>query len=95
MKVPNEMRIYCPKCRRHTLHKIKEYKEGRRRSTAWGQFKHERKTWGYTSKVAGQVMKKKQRKQYKVLAQCKECGKKVERVYPHSKKRLEVKKKEA
>jgi large subunit ribosomal protein L44e len=95
MKVPAMMHVYCPHCKKHTEHKVKEHREGTRRSLAWGQIKHERKTYGYTSKIAGQVRKVKQRKKSKLMLECIVCHKKVGKIYPDSKKKVEIVKKEA
>ncbi len=50
MKVPREIRTYCPRCRRHTLHKVSIYKHGKRRALAAGQRRYEAKQKGYGSK---------------------------------------------
>ncbi len=89
--VPKEIRTYCPYCRKHTVFKVKEYKAGKRRSVAWGQIKHENKTKGYTSKVAGKVGGIKNRKHIVLLLTCTECGKKRYKVLPETKKKLEIK----
>ena len=90
MKIPNRIRTYCPKCRKHTGHKVKEGREGKRRTMAWGQQKHIRKTKGYTSKVAGQAKRVKQRKKTKLMLECTVCKKKHPRILPDSKKKTEI-----
>lgn len=47
MKVPRTMRIYCPKCMRHTEHLVSLYKRGRDRTLAEGNRRYERKKRGY------------------------------------------------
>lgn len=93
MKIPPTMRVYCPFCRLHTDHKVSEVKKHSTRSMAWGQLKHVRKTYGYTSKVAGKVAKSKQRQKWTFMLKCSKCSKLHEKVFPHAKKRTEITKK--
>ena len=94
MEIPKEIRTYCPYCRKHTVHKVsviwrKSPPKGR--TLAWGNLKHEKKTKGYTSKVAGKKESEKQRHRNVLELTCKECGKKHYRTYGRSKKKVEVK----
>lgn len=47
MKMPREMRTYCPKCKKHTEHAISVYKKGKERTMALGARRHEREKHGY------------------------------------------------
>lgn len=82
MIVPREERTYCPKCRKHTVHKVKvtttKIKPGR--SMAWGSRRHARKLAGYHGKVKGKAKVKKQGIRNKVMLECTSCKKKHERV---------------
>ncbi|MBU1197701.1 50S ribosomal protein L44e [Candidatus Micrarchaeota archaeon] len=93
MKVPKEIRTYCPHCRKHNLHKVKvstsKYKAGR--SLAWGTRKHERKLAGYHGKVKGKAKVRKQGIRNKIMLQCSGCKKKHETVVSgRMKKKAEV-----
>lgn len=50
MKVPRNIKTYCPRCRRHTAHTVTLYKPGRRRALAEGERRYEAKKKGYGSK---------------------------------------------
>ncbi len=50
MKVPKQIRTYCPRCKTHTVHTVTIYKHGRRRSLAEGERRYRRKQEGYGSK---------------------------------------------
>ena len=95
MIVPKEMNAFCPKCNKHTQHKVKvstsKYKAGR--TLAWGTRKHERKLAGYHGKVNGKAKVKKQGIRNKIMLECGECHKKHERVISgRMKKKAETKK---
>jgi len=93
MKVPAEMRTYCPSCNKHTKGKVKEAKKGKTRTMAKGQLRHIKKTKGYTSKIAGRAKIKKQSKRVKLVLTCFECKKKHEKVSSsRMKKKVEIKK---
>ncbi|MFH0835011.1 MAG: 50S ribosomal protein L44e [Candidatus Micrarchaeota archaeon] len=82
MIVPKQIKAYCPKCRKHTDHKVKistsKYKPGRK--LAWGTRKHERKLEGYHGKVKGKAKVKKQGIRNKMMLECLVCKKRHERV---------------
>lgn len=50
MKFPKNKRIYCPKCRTHTNHKVSIYKKGKETQMAQGNRRFARKKRGYGSK---------------------------------------------
>ena len=94
MKVPDQIKAYCPKCKAQTVHKLKQYKKGRARKTAEGQRRHDLKGKGYTSKIAGKVTVYKRSKRTTVILTCEKCGRKQPRTLGgRTKKALEVKKK--
>jgi len=50
MKVPRNIRTYCPRCKTHTVHTVTLYKPGKRRALAEGERRYEAKKKGYGSK---------------------------------------------
>jgi len=91
MKYPKEVRTYCPKCRKHTAHKVKLVSKGSARSMAIGNRKHERSLMGHGGKRAGEKTVKKQGKHQKVTMECQACKKKHERVIGgRTRKKLET-----
>lgn len=92
MKIPKKIRTYCPFCRKHTVHSLKEAKRGQRRTLSWGQQKHLKKIKGYTSKIGKTLKHVKQSKKTVMMLTCSECKKAHRKVLPHSKKKPEFKK---
>jgi len=91
MKVPKEIKTYCPKCKKHTTHKAKNPKKGKARSMSWGTLRHERRTSGYVGKVKGQATVRKQGKKQKIVLECTECKKSQERIVgTRTKKKIEI-----
>lgn len=95
MMVPSTKKTYCPKCRKHTDHKVRvtttKIKPGR--TMAWGTRRHERKLAGYHGKVKGKAKVKKQGIRNKIMLECLVCHKKHERtISGRMKKKAEVKK---
>lgn len=91
MIVPKEIRTYCPKCKKHTVHKAKTPKKGKARSMSWGTLRHERRTSGYVGKVKGQATVRKQGKKQKIVLECSACKKSQERIVgTRTKKKIEV-----
>ena len=91
MKYPKEIRTYCPKCKKHTLHKAKLVSKGAARSMAIGTRKHERKLMGRGGKRAGKVPVKKQGKRQAITLACSQCKKKqVRTIGTRTKKKLEI-----
>ncbi|MEM4366777.1 MAG: hypothetical protein QW035_01445 [Candidatus Anstonellales archaeon] len=92
MKVPKEMRTYCPFCKAHVAHKVKVASKGKPRSLAMGNVKHERKLKGHGGKRAGKKAVKKQGKRQKLILECNNCHKKHEKVLQgRTKAKAEVK----
>ncbi len=80
MKVPAEINTYCPRCGRHTKHKVSLYKQGKARTLSWGQRQLERKRRGYGGEPRGKLRRKaKTTKKVLLILTCEECGRKVMR----------------
>lgn len=47
MKIPKEVRRYCPYCRKHTTHEVFESKRRKASELKWGQRQFRRVTAGY------------------------------------------------
>ena len=81
MKVPKEIRTYCSRCKKHTLHSISLYKKGKERSTALGARRHAEDRKGYGGqKFPEQVRTAKTTKKQTLKLKCGECGRQVMRV---------------
>jgi len=80
MKFPKEMNAYCPKCKAHSVQKVKAASKGRASSLSAGNVRHERRLSGHGSKRKGEKSVKKQGKRNKVVLTCPKCNKKTERV---------------
>lgn len=77
MKVPREIRTYCPKCDKHQSHRVTLYHAGRRRALAEGERRHERKKQGYGGqKYPLQRRFAKTTKKQTLILECVECGRK-------------------
>ncbi len=75
MKVPKEIRTYCPRCRKHTLHSVTIYKPGKRRALAQGERRYRRKQEGYGSKRKPEQKRfAKVTKKIVLKLRCRECG---------------------
>ena len=75
MKVPKEIRTYCPRCRKHTLHSVTIYKPGKRRALAEGERRYRRKQEGYGSKRKPEQKRfAKVTKKIVLKLKCRECG---------------------
>ncbi|MDE1857097.1 MAG: 50S ribosomal protein L44e [Candidatus Micrarchaeota archaeon] len=92
MKIAKQITAYCPKCRKHTMHKVKVYSKGPTRGTDMGSRRRDRKLKGYTGKVKGQATVLKIAKRNKLMLECADCGYIVERVVgTRAKKKIEIK----
>ncbi len=96
MKVPKEIKTYCPKCRKHTVHKVTKVKmqksPAKKRTLSAGQQRHLKKAKGYTSKVGAKANPVKQTHKSVLLLQCTECNKIQQRSLVDLKKAVEIKK---
>ncbi len=91
--VPKTVKTYCPKCCKHTEHKVKvsttKIKPGRK--MALGTRRHARKLAGFHGKVKGKAKVKKQGIRNKIMLECLTCKKKHERtISGRMKKKAEV-----
>lgn len=79
MKVPKERTCYCPKCNKHTVHKVNIYKKGKeRKNTAAGWRRYNRKHTGYGSQPKPVFHKNvKINKKVQPNFKCVECGQTV------------------
>jgi len=75
LKIPKEIRTYCPRCNTHTLHTVTIYKHGRRRALAEGERRYRRKQEGYGSKRKPEQKRfAKVTKKVVLKLKCKRCG---------------------
>ena len=75
MKIPKEIRTYCPRCNAHTIHTVTIYKHGRRRALAEGERRYRRKQEGYGSKRKPEQKRfAKVTKKVVLKLKCKKCG---------------------
>jgi large subunit ribosomal protein L44e len=78
MNFPKEKKIYCKKCKKHTNHKLKEFKSGKGRTLAQGNVRHEKNVeHGYGGKYKYVATIKKQNKTPVFVAECVDCGAKI------------------
>ncbi|MCD6458177.1 MAG: 50S ribosomal protein L44e [Thermofilum sp. ex4484_82] len=75
MKVPKEIRTYCPRCKKYTAHTVTLYKAGKRRSLSEGERRYRAKQKGYGSKrKPEQKRTAKVTKKQVLKLKCRECG---------------------
>ncbi|MCI4395957.1 MAG: 50S ribosomal protein L44e [Desulfurococcales archaeon] len=75
MKVPKQIRTYCPRCKKHTVHSVMLYKGGKRRKLAIGERRYRRKQEGYGSKRRPEQKRYAKTTKKQVLKlKCTECG---------------------
>lgn len=82
MKVPRNMKTYCPKCRQHTEHAVSLYKKGRDRRMAEGNRRsviRKRRGYGGQRDPSQKKFAKTTKKQVLKL-RCRICGYTVERL---------------
>ncbi len=91
MKVPNQKNIYCPKCNKHTEHRLKLFKSGQARAMSIGTRSNIRKhKRGYGGKAKHTATVKKQNKKPAYIAECAVCSRKVYLVTPKRMKKTEL-----
>jgi large subunit ribosomal protein L44e len=80
MKVPKNMRTFCPRCKTHTQFTVSVYKAGKRRGAKKGERHQARRKKGYGGqKFPLQHNQAKVTKKQSVLIECKECNFKLQR----------------
>lgn len=78
MRIPAEIRTYCPRCRRHTAHKVRIFKKGKESGLRRGVIHHEWEKKGYGGqKYPQQRRKAKVTKKTALILECPDCGYKV------------------
>jgi len=87
MKVPKEMEVYCPHCKKYTVHAVKTQKTSKKRSKlGHAERLHQDRLKGYHGfpvKVGGS--KYKVNIQHTLLLTCAECKKSTLKNYPRLK----------
>ena len=75
MKIPKEMRKFCPKCGKYTKQTVAIYKKGKERTNAEGTRRHAEDKKGYGGqKFPEQVRTAKTTKKQTLKLKCTECG---------------------
>jgi large subunit ribosomal protein L44e len=75
MKVPKEINRYCPKCNKHTIHKVSIYKRGKEDYMHAGWRRYYRKKRGYGSQPKPIFHKNaKINKKTQPMLKCNDCG---------------------
>ncbi len=90
MKLPKEIRTYCPFCRKHTLHVVSEVRKRKASELTWGQRQFRRVLSGYGGYPRPLPKHEKTIKKRDLRYQCKECGRKHTRGKGFRVKRLEI-----
>ena len=91
MDLPKEINDYCPKCNKHTKHKLKQFKPGKARALSWGTRENVRKhKKGYGGKAEFIATVKKQNKKPTFIAECETCHSKHYFVIPKRMKKVEL-----
>ena len=91
MHIPKEQSMYCPKCKTHTAHKLKQFKAGQARALSIGTRGNVRKhKKGYAGKAKFTATVKKQTKKPTFIAECAVCKMKVYKVIPKRMKKTEI-----
>jgi len=92
MKVPGEIRTYCPKCDKHTKHDVRANRKGKERTINRGRRKYEeiKKGYGGSPRTPKKPVHK-MGKRTVLLLKCKDCGKSHQKVNrSRTKKPVEV-----
>lgn len=75
VNVPKTRRTYCKgKCKKHTLHKVTQYKKGKESSAAQGRRRYDRKQQGFGGQ-SKPILRKKAKTTKKIVLrmECSEC----------------------
>jgi large subunit ribosomal protein L44e len=87
MKIPKKIKTYCPKCKKHTLHSVRQMRKGKTRALSWGQRQFRRVTAGYGSQPRSEQKRfAKTNKKITLVLKCETCGKSHHRKSFRSKK---------
>ena len=75
MKAPKELRTFCRKCGKHTIHSVSLYKPGKPRASALGARRHAEDKKGYGGqKFPALARTAKTTKKMTLKWKCKDCG---------------------
>jgi large subunit ribosomal protein L44e len=76
MKVPKQIRTYCPTCNKHTKQNVHQLKKRSPRPLSWGQRQFRRVMAGYGSQPRSEQKKfAKTAKKITLMLKCSVCGK--------------------
>ncbi|MCP8310060.1 MAG: 50S ribosomal protein L44e [Candidatus Methylarchaceae archaeon HK01B] len=90
MKIPKEIRTYCPRCKRHTAHSVAIYKKGKERSMALGSRRHAEDKKGYGGQKFPELKRSaKTTKKQTLKFKCKDCNYQIVR-YGIRLKKMEI-----
>ena len=74
MKVPKEMRMHCPRCKKHTAHTVSLYKKGKQRASSIGARRHAEDKKGYGGQKFPELKRTaKTTKKQTLMMKCKVC----------------------
>ena len=84
---PKERKTYCKKERKHTVHKVTQYKAGKASNFAQGKRRYDMKQQGYGGQTKPILHKKaKTTKKITLRLECKECKQKKQLVIKRTKR---------
>ena len=76
MKIPKEMKHYCPSCKKHQLHTVSIYKAGKQRGSSLGARRHEEDRKGYGGQKFPELKRTaKTTKKVTLRYKCQDCSK--------------------
>uniref|UniRef100_A0AC35TN57 60S ribosomal protein L44 n=1 Tax=Rhabditophanes sp. KR3021 TaxID=114890 RepID=A0AC35TN57_9BILA len=81
VNIPKARKTFCPgaKCRKHTLHKVTQYKKGKEASASQGRRRYDRKQAGFGGQTKPIFRKKaKTTKKIVLRMECTECKYRVQ-----------------
>jgi large subunit ribosomal protein L44e len=81
VKVPKTIRTYCPKLKKHTIHKVTQYKKGKESSFAQGRRRYDRKQSGFGGQTKP-IFRKKAKTTKKIVLRLECTESKVRRLKP-------------
>ena len=91
MNIPKTIEIYCKKCKKHTTHKLKQFKAGAIRTMSKGTRRFQRKhKSGYGGQAEFTIKYKKKTKKPTFICECVVCKQKIYRVIPKRMKKVEL-----
>lgn len=90
MKIPKEIKAYCPYCKKHTLHQVLIVKKKKASELTQGQRRFRRKLTGYGSFPRPKPDNEKATKRKDIRLKCKECKKQHVKRRSYRAKKFEV-----